>query len=1196
MHLILKNRFYIILLLFISNRLWAQSFISNDPFQDHYFIENKGQLKEFKGTPILFELTDKSDKIYILNDGFLWLKFMHTNETGDSVFKTSTIRNQFLKCNNNARVIASGKTKHYFSYGNSQNKSFGYKRLELLNFYPNIDLIYELGKKGEGIKYSFKIRPGGDPEAITFNYSSDEKVTIDNRSNSLYISNSEFEIRESGLNVTNVRGEKIEASYLSESGFISFHIPQFQKGNSILIDPWVKAFNNLNRSNLYSVSLGENIGFDVDYDSKGSVFVYGGCTFDGNQSKLAKYDVNGNLKWVFQGMAFIPNHMITWYSNPVGGANAMGSFVVDRSNDKIYLSDAWGMPKVGNLIIRLDSNGYSDSFLIHHPGLTTANKFIFRCDPHRVVVFGGFNHIGHWSNVFELLDTNVYKPKAFTPKKLNQYEIIMDAVTDDSNRVFVLLKAYSPPYSVTNNSNNVDVLAKLGDSLNSSVWYDTLSTKINQFSIKPYIPTFSTNYVKIGNSTNSIAATKNYIFYYDGKFIACYNKNNGALVQLDSIPQKKQSFQQGIVADNCGNLVVGADSGRLKVFEFNGSSFKWVKDIVVFPNSPRCVLDLSFDKDRNVLVFSGDSMVGTVISPVNCNASKTTEFYVYPQKRCSKFAYAQVEFPDTTKSYTFTWFDSTDNKVVRKVTNFKKYRDTLTVRNPAHSYLVTIKQEDGCYSVVSNFWLSPIPKYDTSYKIILCEGDAYKHNTNFIYRDTQFIDTLITFFGCDSFVRYSLVFNKKSNVKQSKFICAGDTFWIGNRFHTEAGNYSDTLLNFKGCDSIVNTELRVLKDSIFQFKRICDGTNFVIGEKTYTVSGIYIDTFLNFWGCDSIVTTQLIVSRDTVIKQFPQICQGDSIQIGLNVYTKSGLYTDSFKRVSGCDSIVITSLRVYTDTIINSQLSICEGDTVRVGGKLYTQSDIYYDTLQRFTGCDSIIITNLKVLKTHDTIIRILLCTRDSIEINGKFYNSSTQFETTYRNVNGCDSTVTYIINKRNLIADFVVDTANNPAFEFKNLSQEDVKFYWSFGDFTIDSVNRNTSHRYNNDKTYWVNACLTVVDSFGCRDTVCKRVRISKLLYYLFNTFTPGNDGKNDIFRIGHEGGTFNYDLIIYNRWGARVFETINANVADESKFWNGRVMNTDVECPSGSYFAFYNLYLDGPNNPTISIHGVITLLRNSD
>jgi hypothetical protein len=38
---------------------------------------------------------------------------------------------------------------------------------------------------------------------------------------------------------------------------------------------------------------------------------------------------------------------------------------------------------------------------------------------------------------------------------------------------------------------------------------------------------------------------------------------------------------------------------------------------------------------------------------------------------------------------------------------------------------------------------------------------------------------------------------------------------------------------------------------------------------------------------------------------------------------------------------------------------------------------------------------------------------------------------------------------------------------------------------------------------------------------------------------------------------------------------------------------MNVGADCPAGSYFALYQLYLNGPNNPPKQINGVITLIR---
>ena len=42
-------------------------------------------------------------------------------------------------------------------------------------------------------------------------------------------------------------------------------------------------------------------------------------------------------------------------------------------------------------------------------------------------------------------------------------------------------------------------------------------------------------------------------------------------------------------------------------------------------------------------------------------------------------------------------------------------------------------------------------------------------------------------------------------------------------------------------------------------------------------------------------------------------------------------------------------------------------------------------------------------------------------------------------------------------------------------------------------------------------------------------------------NAFTPNGDGLNDVFRLKFPGRAANYHLEIFNRWGQRVFESMN-------------------------------------------------------
>ncbi len=74
------------------------------------------------------------------------------------------------------------------------------------------------------------------------------------------------------------------------------------------------------------------------------------------------------------------------------------------------------------------------------------------------------------------------------------------------------------------------------------------------------------------------------------------------------------------------------------------------------------------------------------------------------------------------------------------------------------------------------------------------------------------------------------------------------------------GNYSCTITDAVGCSVIVDFTLNSLAtDSIVQSVSICSGEVYQIGNSSYSSTGIYTDVFQNVNGCDSIITTNLTV-------------------------------------------------------------------------------------------------------------------------------------------------------------------------------------------------------------------------------------------------------------------------------------------------------------------------------------------------
>ena len=101
---------------------------------------------------------------------------------------------------------------------------------------------------------------------------------------------------------------------------------------------------------------------------------------------------------------------------------------------------------------------------------------------------------------------------------------------------------------------------------------------------------------------------------------------------------------------------------------------------------------------------------------------------------------------------------------------------------------------------------------------------------------------------------------------------------------------------------------------------------------------------------------QIILSSQNV-----SICNGESYTIGSNVYSQSGVYSDVLTLPSGCDSSVVTTLTVLSNSNFTQNVTITSGESFTVGNSTYTTEGTYQDVLTSANGCDSVVTTNLTV-------------------------------------------------------------------------------------------------------------------------------------------------------------------------------------------------------------------------------------------
>lgn len=108
-------------------------------------------------------------------------------------------------------------------------------------------------------------------------------------------------------------------------------------------------------------------------------------------------------------------------------------------------------------------------------------------------------------------------------------------------------------------------------------------------------------------------------------------------------------------------------------------------------------------------------------------------------------------------------------------------------------------------------------------------------------------------------------------------------------------------------------------------------------------------------------------------------------------------------------------------------------------------------------------------------------------------------------------------------------------------------------------------------------NECGTAQDSIFVKSGTCK--------IYLPNVFTPNNDGINDVFKALNLEAVTEMKLLIYDRWGNKVFET-----TDKNKGWDGSYNGKPV--PSG-FFSYVFYYKGNSDSNMIIIKGLIQVLR---
>ena len=222
-----------------------------------------------------------------------------------------------------------------------------------------------------------------------------------------------------------------------------------------------------------------------------------------------------------------------------------------------------------------------------------------------------------------------------------------------------------------------------------------------------------------------------------------------------------------------------------------------------------------------------------------------------------------------------------------------------------------------------------------------------------------------------------------------------------------SGLYSDTLMNFRSCDSFLTLNLTVLPISSYTYSQtICSNQTVIFNGVSINTSGIYLDTFVNSVGCDSFLTLNLTVNPTSIGTINQVICSNQTYLFnGVNLNT-SGVYLDTFTNYLFCDSVVTLNLTVNPTSTGTMTQSICSNQTFLFNGVNLNISGTYLDTFTNYISCDSVVTLNLTVIPINGSVKDTVICFGESYLFNGVFRNTTGTYLDTFTNIRGCDSVV----------------------------------------------------------------------------------------------------------------------------------------------------------------------------------------------
>lgn len=324
----------------------------------------------------------------------------------------------------------------------------------------------------------------------------------------------------------------------------------------------------------------------------------------------------------------------------------------------------------------------------------------------------------------------------------------------------------------------------------------------------------------------------------------------------------------------------------------------------------------------------------------------------------------------------------------------------------------------GCDTIVFYFLQQlPLPfRLDTAY---ICPGDSVLVGDYYYTEPGLAFDTIPNLgpFGCDTLIRVRIILLPQVTLDETVQFCPGTSVTLQGTEYSQPGELFFNLPSSTGgCDTILHYTLEWLPaPTRAETIEFCQGASVVIGGNTYTEPGIVQLTVPGIAGeCDTLVTYTLDWLPGPTRSETILFCPGTSVEIAGSLYTQPGTVTAMIAGVAGeCDTLVTYTLEWLPGPTRAETIQFCPGTSVVIGNVAYTQPGTVLFTIPGTGGgCDTAVTYTLQWLPYNTDAQAISFCLGQSVTIGGQVYTQPGTVVDTIQDVaGGCDVIVTYTLS-----------------------------------------------------------------------------------------------------------------------------------------------------------------------------------------